>query len=110
MIVYDDNTTQSRTVCYSKLDLGDERSHDTIGAVFGDHLLDTFANFQSDMDVAQTRQIDECTPHIAGSALIYSAGHGYGPFALWTCKTFVERTQKVKVFTLGTGHLETTSP
>ena len=54
MIVYYDNTTQSRTVCYSKLDLGDERSHDTIGAVFGDHLLDTFANFQSDMDVAQT--------------------------------------------------------
>ena len=26
MIVCDDNTTQSRTVCYSKLDLGDERS------------------------------------------------------------------------------------
>ena len=26
MIVYDNNTTQSRTVCYSKLDLGDERS------------------------------------------------------------------------------------
>ena len=107
MIVYDDNTTQSRTVCYSKLDLGDERSHDTIGAVFDDHLLDTFANFQSDMDVAQTRQMDRRTPHHVVSAPICSVGHGYGPFALWTCKTFVrERTQKVKVFPRGDCQLE----
>ena len=73
MIVYDDNTTQSRTVCYSKLDLGDRESHDTIGAasvIICLTLLQT-----GNMDVALTHKIAGRTPHIGECA--YSTGHGY---------------------------------
>ena len=65
---------------------------------------------QSDMGIAQRRKSNPGTPHL-GSARICSAGHGYGPIALWTCQTLARRAlRKVNDSISADRHVEKTSP
>ena len=64
-------------------------SHDASSAAFRWKTKCRKDNFQSDQGIGQTHPIAGRTPQKVGSALSYSAGHGYGPVKLWTCRTLL---------------------
>ena len=87
------------------------QSHHTVGAAFWSTSVGGLAHFQSDMGIAQRRKLAERTPRKLGSALSYSAGHGYGPAELWTCQTLARRAlRKVTDSISADRHLEIASP
>ena len=81
-------------------------SHHAVGAALRSTSVGGLARSQGDLGIAQRRKSDKCTPQKVGSALICSAGHGYGPVELWTCKTLARRAlPKVSCFTSADRHL-----
>ena len=86
-------------------------SSTAVGAAFRSTSVGGFARSQSDLGIAQRRKSNRCTPQNVGSAPICSDGHGYGPIALWTCKTLALRAlRKVTDSISADTHVEMASP
>ena len=59
------------------------QSHHTVGAAFWSTSVGGLSHFQSDLGIAQRRQLNLRTHRKLLSAEIRLAGHGYGPIELW---------------------------